>query len=127
MSGTPASWKPGQSGNPNGRPKKKRALTQALDASLSKTITLPDGTKINGKRYLAKLAFDAITTGEIVLANNNKIVLSPEDMLMFWKFYFSQIDGPPPQGLEHSGLDGDAIRVLIEYADDNRTNEPNTE
>jgi hypothetical protein len=64
---------------------------------------------------LAGLAHQAITTGEITLANGNKIELSPEDMLMFWKFYFSQIDGAPPQ--EHTGADGGPMRILIEYAD----------
>ena len=109
---TPASWKPGQSGNPNGRPKKPRALTQALEASLSKTVELPDGTRINGKRYLASLAHQAITEGRIVLASGKAIDISPEDMLMFWKFYFSQIDGPPPTKQEHSGPDGQPIQII---------------
>jgi hypothetical protein len=69
------------------------------------------------------LALEAITTGKLTLANNNQIELSPDDLLMFWKFYFSQVDGPPPQALEHSGQDGEAIRILVEYADNGTTDE----
>jgi hypothetical protein len=111
MAKVSTSWKPGQSGNPAGRPKKKRALTQALESSLNKIVVLPDGTRINGKRYLADLAHQAITTGKITLANGNELILRPEEMLMFWKFYFSQVDGPPPQTHELTGEGGAAILI----------------
>lgn len=116
-------WQKGQSGNPAGRPKKKRALTQALESSLRKTVVLQDGTRKNGKQYLADLALQAITTGEITLANGTKLVLEPDEMMMFWKFYFSQIDGPPPQEVKHSGdEEGGPIRVVVEYVSDNDEN-----
>lgn len=108
----PTTWKPGQSGNPHGRPKKKRALTQALESSLSKTVVLPDGSKVNGKRYLASLAVQAMTEGKVTLASGKTLDLSPEDLLFFWKFAYAQIDGNPPQAHELSGEDGRPIEFI---------------
>lgn len=118
-----ARWIPGQSGNPNGRPKKKRALTQALQNATNKVVTLSDGTRINGKRYIAGLALQAVTDGEITLANGTVLTLSPEDMMMFWKFLFTQIDGPPPQEHEVTGAEGGPITLKVIYGDRTRSDE----
>jgi len=110
----------GVSGNPNGRPKKKRALTQALESAASKIVTLPDGTRMNGKRYLASIAMQAVTQGRITLASGKVLDISPEDMMTFWKFVYQQIDGPPPQDIKHSGdEEGLPIKVEFSYAGDN--------
>jgi len=114
MAGNP-NWTKGVSGNPKGRPKKKRAFTQALESTLNRMVTLSDGTRINGKRYLAGLIAEAITEGRITLANGEQIELGTDDIVMFMKYPFAQIDGPPPQ--EHTGADGGPLRILIEYAD----------
>lgn len=108
--GTP--FKPGQSGNPHGRPKKKRALTQALESAVSKSVQLPDGSRVNGKRYLASLAVQALTDGKVTLASGKTLDLSPEDLLFFWKFAYAQIDGNPPQAHEHTGEDGRPIEFI---------------
>jgi len=109
-------WKKGQSGNPAGRKPKTRPLTAVLKTAINHAVILPDGTKVNGKRYLAGMLIEALTTGSITLANGNIIELSPEDVMMFTKFMYSQIDGPPPQELKHEGEDGGPIHVLVEYA-----------
>ena len=119
MAERPTAWKPGQSGNPNGRPKKKRALTQALESASSRIVTLADGTRVNGKRYLAGLALQAVESGRITLASGKVIELSPEDMMFFWKFIYQQVDGPPPQDVRHSGdEDGAPVSIVISYAND---------
>jgi len=38
-------WKPGQSGNPNGRPRKIKDFEKLLDIELSKEITITEGGK----------------------------------------------------------------------------------
>jgi len=39
-------WQPGESGNPNGRPRKGMALAEALRGRLGREVTLADGTKV---------------------------------------------------------------------------------
>lgn len=114
-------WKPGQSGNPNGRPKKKRALTDVLERSLSHAVVLPDGTKINGKRYIADLIRQGLTTGAIVLASGETITVGTEDFFILLKFIYNHIDGPPPAQV--TGEDGGPIKILVEYASDENNSE----
>jgi len=47
-------WKPGQSGNPKGRPKKIKDFDKLLDRELSETVRITDGgeTKLLSKREL---------------------------------------------------------------------------
>ena len=80
-------------------------------------ITLPDGTRINGKRYLAGLIVEAITTGNITLANGEQIELGTDDIVMFMKYPFAQIDGPPAQEHQVGGEDGGPINITVRYID----------
>lgn len=109
-------WQKGQSGNPRGRPKKPRQLTTQLERSLSRNITLSDGTHINGKRYVASIVRQALTTGEVTLASGKKMDLSPDDIIALMRWAFAQIDGPPPAKHELTGADGGAI--LIGFGED---------
>ncbi len=57
-------WKPGQSGNPNGRPRKTKDFERLLDIELSKEITITEGgqsVRISKRElFLKTLVHDAL-------------------------------------------------------------------
>ncbi len=107
-------WKPGQSGNPNGRPLKNRALTEILITAGSKTVLDCDGKRRAGKRVLARMVWDIALQGETKLPNGNALEVSPNDWIGIVKWIYTQIDGPPKGELELTGKDGGPI-VLVSW------------
>lgn len=106
-------WKPGETGNPNGRPKKYRAWTKILEAAGDKTVDTPSG-KIARKRLMADLLMQGITTGEVVFPNETKFELSARDWLdLVWRAY-GQVDGPPKAELDVT-TDGQPINQPTVY------------
>lgn len=103
-----AKFQKGQSGNPNGRPPKSRALTEILEAAGNKTIDY-DGKRTARKRVLASLLWEASTTGEATLPNGTVLELGASDWFAVVKMLYSQIDGPPTQRQEITGKDGGPI------------------
>lgn len=91
----PNPWKPGQSGNPNGRPKKNRALTEILEKQLAKTVTLADGARVAGKRYVAERMVELATAGKTTLANGQSISVHEVGWFEVVKWIYAQVDGPP--------------------------------
>jgi len=102
MSNRPTAWKPGQSGNPKGRPPKSRALTELLEKAGGKTVEY-GGKRISGRRLLARLIWQAVTTGEVVLpgvdadGNALKLVFGPADWFDAVKWLYTHMDGPAPK------------------------------
>jgi len=90
MAGAPK----GSHNNPNGRPKKERALTDLLVKELSHTTELPDGTKISGKKLIARNIVNAITTGRIKFPKDGEeSVISIKDWIDFVKWLYTHVDG----------------------------------
>ncbi len=89
----------GVSGNPNGRPPKERSLTRIVERELNRRVPHGKGDrKVAKKRILAEIIVNAVTTGKIVLGDeDNPIVLTPDD----WNDFMDKmlrllghIDGP---------------------------------
>jgi hypothetical protein len=97
-------WKPGQSGNPKGRPKKIKDFDKLLDRELSETVRITDGgeTKLVSKRELImkRVINEALRGDRAIL----KLVLS------FMKNHLSV------EGFEPDTGDREALLALLEKA-----------
>ena len=89
-------WKPGETGNPKGRPKKGRTWTDLLDKAGRRMLDLPDGSRLSAKRLIARYLIDLALAGETTLVTGVGIkVADTEDWFNVIKFLYAQIDGPP--------------------------------
>lgn len=103
-------FRPGQSGNPSGRPPKSRALSDLLASTIGKTI-LVDGKRIAGKKLLAGLVVEGLTTGKIQFPNEDKpSQLGMRDWIEFVKWFYQYVE-PPVQKHELGGEDGGPIQI----------------
>lgn len=76
-------FKPGQSGNPGGRPKKKPTMRDALDSALDREVVIPLGDK------------QARVTVREAIAHQKVASLGSADLPDFVSF-FVWLDGPAP-------------------------------
>ena len=110
-------WKKGQSGNPNGRPPKHRALTEILEKAGSKTIPVEGkNTKVARKRVVAELAWQLVTEGQAIMPDGKKLVLDPKDWINTVKWIYQHIDGPPKAELDVTT--GGEPLVIVSWDDD---------
>ncbi len=84
----------GQSGNPNGRPPKSRALTEILERGGSKTVEI-DGKHVSGKRLVSMYIWELATTGKVQFEGRELRVSSVREWADIVKWIYSHIDGPP--------------------------------
>jgi hypothetical protein len=88
-------------------------LTTALEKAGNKTVVY-DGKPIAGKRLLARILWHGLLTGVIDFPDGSQLHLGPTDWKDIVKFIYGQIDGAPPQQLQHTGADGGPLSHLVE-------------
>ena len=105
----------GQSGNPNGRPPKSRALTEILERGGSKTVEI-DGKHISGKRLVSMYVWELATTGKVQFEGRELRVTSVREWADIVKWIYSHIDGQPKSEIDltHDG----ELKVIIERVND---------
>lgn len=108
------SFQPGQSGNPNGRPPKGRALTELLTKA---------GSKGKRNKLLAELVWRFATTGEVTLPGGKTYKAEDiNDLLAAWKWIYQHIDGPAPTSVDVTSggekIVGPTIVTLPAISDD---------
>lgn len=81
---TPASWKPGQSGNPNGRPKRDWTFKGLIEEALEEAAEIKNGGTIIWKKAFIKRLVQKAVSGD----------LKAMEMIM------DRLDGKPQQKLD---------------------------
>jgi hypothetical protein len=89
--GRPGAWKPGQSGNPNGRPRKGKCLSDALQKRLKK------------KRE------DGRTSNQAIV--DRLVTAAEEGDLRAIEGIFNRLEGTPTQSIEHTGPSGGPLLI----------------
>ena len=114
MARSRTTWEPGQSGNPNGRP--KRALTEILERAGAASVE-EDGKRLSGKRFVARCLWDIAKTGKCTLADGRELVAGPDGWFDIVKFLYSQIDGPPPKDVNLGGQADNPLSIEVVWDD----------
>jgi len=90
-----AYWKPGQSGNPKGRPKKGKTITDALNKYLNQK---EPGSEITRKQQLIQSIYSlAVDEGDLLAI----------------KYIIDRIDGKPVETKEISGPEGEPVQLFV--------------
>lgn len=99
-------WKPGVSGNPNGRPPKRRALTELLNVASGRRISygLDHKSKTSRKRFLAEAVWRLLTEGEVEFTNGEKLKLNGREYVQLVQWLYNHMDGPPRLDMDLSTL-----------------------
>ncbi len=107
-------YKPGQSGNPNGRPKKGRALAELLELELNQKF----GDEVEAKQIIIQRAVIALRTGYMVfpgLKRDRKVKLAIKEWSELFKFVVTHLDGPAKVDLnitnDHGGINDQAFAL----------------
>jgi hypothetical protein len=112
-----ARYKPGESGNPNGRPLKSRALTAILQAAGNKTVAKGE-KRVARKRLLAELLWQAVTEAKIDLPNGTTMEVGGADWWTNVQFLYRQIDGPPQHNVDLT-TQGEKIAIVLSWPEQN--------
>ena len=101
-------WKPGESGNPKGRPKVKTSQERLRDAMLQE-IPLADGGKITTEDAMDRICI------RMLLEPDRKKKLKPMEWCTLWRELLDRYGGKPFQSKQDADGDGDA--VIAEFND----------
>jgi hypothetical protein len=77
-----------------------------------------DGTRISGRRLMARQVWEGITTGSVSFPNGLKLILSSQDWKDFVKWAYGHIDGPPPAALDITSA-GEQVKGFIGWTPEN--------
>lgn len=106
---TGSQWVPGQSGNPNGRPKKGETLTEILREHGQKKVQVNKSTKTLNT-HLAETIYMAAVRGYRVI-DGKRANLSPDTWVRLVEWLYDRVDGKPK---EHIQVDEIGIALTSE-------------
>jgi hypothetical protein len=86
-------WKPGQSGNPKGRPPKNRVLTEMLRERAQDVLTI-GGQEMPAQEAVARAVWQLVTTGEVWLAGKRLEAESVSEWAAVVKWLYTYVEPP---------------------------------
>jgi hypothetical protein len=104
-------FKKGESGNPKGRPPKERALTTILETAGDVKLDY-NGNKVEAKKFLAAMLWDAAVHGKVRFADGRADVLSSDDWFSIVQFIYKHVDGQPRREVDVTSA-GEPITLNI--------------
>lgn len=105
-------WTKGESGNPKGRPRKKKSLTEILERYAKKRDVEFNGKLISRKEAIARKLWNIALGGDIQAI----------------RYIYDRIDGRPDQPLDlhHDFSDDLALNIIINRGPDGPDSPPKT-
>lgn len=94
MARSSTSFRKGQSGNPKGRPPKKRALTTLLEKGGNRKFKVGD-QELAAKKLFVERVWEGLATGQITYPNVGTFPLDAQQYIALAKLVLGQVDGPP--------------------------------
>jgi hypothetical protein len=107
----PNRWKPGESGNPRGRPRRGSALTELLRLKGEQSIVI-GGEEKPAKEALAEAVWQFVMSGEVWLAGKRLSANSVGEWASVVKWLYSQVE--PPRMIEGDDEPELVVRVVRE-------------
>jgi hypothetical protein len=107
----PYRWKPGQSGNPKGRPRRKQALAELL-RQRGEAIMVIGSEEISGQEALAEAVWQLAINGEVWLGGRQLMAESVNEWASVVKWLINTIE--PPITIEPESEPEVVIRVVRE-------------
>lgn len=91
-----SSWRPGQSGNPKGRPPSSRALAEIVGKAGGRRLTGPSGKSRQVKTLVADALWELAGTGRVELADGKTLeVENVGEWLSVVSWLFDRVEGKP--------------------------------
>lgn len=111
-------WKPGESGNPAGRPQSGEALTEILRFFADDKINFTPGTRLTEKKiWLARMVWDGLVKGKVKFPDGRIIELESDEWLNMVKWIHNRLDGTPRQSMDvtsgNESLSGSGVVIIL--------------
>lgn len=108
----------GQSGNPNGRPPKDRALAEMLASAGKRRVDGPDGERVDRRKIAVENMWDLLAFGQTFFPGAVvPFTIAGREYVELAKFVFTHVDGPAVSKLEHSSDPERPLMIRVEYDD----------
>lgn len=124
-------WKPGESGNPDGRPpKEKNQLSDELLTAAEGSFVYYDETgtrrRVKKSEFISGLIISALTTGEFIFYPTEQdgeirhVTVDSSEIIRLVNFYFSRLEGTPQKKEDDSKDEVTGAEVTEEQLDEIR-------